>query len=126
MSKSLDRKMFHFSHPRSISETEKKAMQRSLEIIYPRSEGSRKLVPTDVNETFPLCFFHPTPLYVPRSSFTIDVFLFLVGRLHSSSRLDVARRHLAILLSLHTARYARDTKEGIISVYEMFPRYVAP
>lgn len=126
MSKSLDRKMFHFSHPRSFSETEKKAMQRSLEIIYPRSEGSRKLVPTDVNETFPLCFFHPTPLYVPRSSFTIDVFLFLVGRLHSSSRLDVARRHLAILLSLHTARYARDTKEGIISVYEMFPRYVAP
>lgn len=60
-----------------------------------------------------------------RGSFTIDVFLFLVGRLHSSSRLDVARRHLAILLSLHTARYAWDTKEGIISVYEMFPRYMA-
>lgn len=60
-----------------------------------------------------------------RGSFTIDVFLFLVGRLHSSSRLDVARRHLAILLSLHTARYAWDTKEGIISVYEMFPLYGA-
>lgn len=41
-------------------------MQCSLEIIYPRSEGSRKLVPTNVNETFPLCLIHPIPLYVPR------------------------------------------------------------
>lgn len=44
----------------------KMAMQCSLEIIYPRSEGLRKLVPTNVNETFPLCLIHPTPLYVPR------------------------------------------------------------
>lgn len=118
----LYQKMLHSSYPHSINETEEG--DAKLEIIYPRSEGSRKLVPTNVNETFPLCLIHPIPLYVPRL-FHHRCFLILVGRLHSSSRLDVARRHLAILLSLHTARYAWDTKEGIISVYEMFPRYMA-
>lgn len=60
----LYQKMLHSLYPHSINETEEG--DAMLEIIYPRSEGSRKLMPTNVNETFPLCLIHPIPLYVPR------------------------------------------------------------